>query len=187
LSKKTLNLILASDCHFLIQLKGNCNKLYELVALYTALTRPLTSQETYETQKGRKERRWVGVYANRIELPKGWRGIQRFVKVRRSGIRDGKSYENTAFYILSRPIDKAWEIAPKVRQHWAIENGLHWVKDVFYKEDSMHIKHPKIALSVAFINTTALNLLRLAGFKPILNDFVKFANNVKELNKMLIF
>ena len=122
-----------------------------------------------------------------MELPKGWQGIQRIVRVKRWGERKGKPFEQTSYYILSKSIDLAHIVAKGIRGHWGIENRLHWTKDVLMGEDEMSIKNTNAATIVAFLNTTALNLLQLAGYKPVKDTFSKFANKVNELYNLFAF
>jgi len=175
-------LILACKCHFLIQVKHNCPALFAKIALFTALTQAFSTSETYEKHRGREENRRTELYVNNEVLPEGWNGILRLVKVRRWGIRDGKSYHEVSFYILSKPINSAQIVAQGVRNHWGIENALHWTKDAIMGEDKMTISNTKSATMVAHLNTLAINVLRLAGFKPIKNTFAKFNNKIKKIN-----
>jgi predicted transposase YbfD/YdcC len=175
------------DCHFLVQVKGNCNKLFAQIKLFTALCRPFSVCETIEKGHGRLEHRRVELFFNQVDLPQGWAGIQRIVRVKRWGQRKGKPFEHTAYYILSKPIDSAHVVAKGIRGHWGIENRLHWTKDVLIGEDDMTITNTNAATVVAFLNTTALNLLQLAGYKPIKDTFAKFANKVNELYNLFAF
>ncbi|MBK9492811.1 MAG: hypothetical protein IPO07_31550 [Haliscomenobacter sp.] len=110
----------------------------------------------------RKPRK-IELYLNKAAIPKGWTGIERLVKVTRSGLRKGKPFNFISLYILSKPIDEA-------RQSWlrkasiGIENSApSLTKDVNLKEDDMTIKETKPATAVACLaNTLALNLIRLA-------------------------
>lgn len=104
--------------------------------------------------------------------------------MRRWGTRHGKYYEEVSFYVLSKPIDSAQTVAKGIRGHWGIENNLHWVKDVILGEDDMTITNQKQATIVAHLNTTALNLLRLAGLKPNKDTLAIFTNKVHELHKL---
>lgn len=171
-------------CHFLVQVKGNCNKLYAQIRLFTALCQPFSVCETCEKGHGRLEHRRVELFCNALDMPPGWYGIQRIVRVKRWGQRGGKPFEQTAWYILSKPMNSARRVAQGIRGHWGIENRLHWTKDVLLGEDHMAITHPRAATLVAFLNTTALNLLRLAGYKPVKDTFALFANKVNELHKL---
>ena len=144
----------------------------------------MSSYETYEKGHGRCEFRCVELYHNRAELPAGWNGITRLVKVRRWGTRKDQPYHEVSFYVLSKPINSARIVAQGVRGHWSIENNLHWVKDTTMGEDDMTIVQQNTATVVAHLNSTAINLLQLAGMKPNKDNFAKFTNKVKELHKL---
>ena len=64
----------------------------------------------------------------------------------------------TRFYIGSIPPD-ATEFARAARQHWSIENGLHWVLDVIFREDECRIRTRN---GPATIRHMTLNLLHRA-------------------------
>ena len=182
--KKTLDLILSLNCHFLGQLKGNCRKLFAQVALFTALTKPISSCEYYEDKHGYQVYRQVELYSNKADLPKGWNGIQRLVKVRRYGWRNQKQFHEVSFYVLSKPLNSAALVAKIIQGHWAIENQLHWLKDVNLGEDNMTLKKPKAAILLAYLNNTAVNILQQAGRRPTKDTFARISNKVKELIKL---
>jgi len=154
------------------------------IFLFTALTQPISSCEYYDGKHGRQVYRRVELYVNKIELPKGWNGIQRFVKVRRWGIREGAPFHEISFYVLSKPINSAALVAKAIQEHWSIENNLHWCKDVNLGEDDMSIRHPKTAAILAYFNNIASNVLKRAGYKPIKDTFSKISNKVNELYKL---
>jgi len=51
----------------------------------------------------------------------------------------GKTETETRFYITSRP-PTAPAIATTTRQHWRVENGLHWVMDMVFRDDDCGIR-----------------------------------------------
>jgi len=65
----------------------------------------------------------------------------------------------TRFYIASIAPDAA-EFARAARQHWGIENGLHWVLDVIYREDECRIRKRNGPANFATIRHMTLNLLQ---------------------------
>lgn len=65
----------------------------------------------------------------------------------------------TRFYITSIAPD-AVEFARAARQHWGIENGLHWVLDVIYREDECRIRKGNGPANFATIRHMTLNLLQ---------------------------
>jgi predicted transposase YbfD/YdcC len=168
-------------CHFLVQVKRNCRKVWETIAFFTALTQPFSSCEYYEDHHGYQVHRRVELYFNKVQLPKGWNGVERIVKVRRWGKRNEKHFDEVSFYLLSKPIFSAYTVAMAIQQHWSIENKLHWIKDVNLGEDNMTITKPSEAAILAFLNNTAYNVLRQAGYKPTKDTLAKFSNKVNEL------
>ena len=54
----------------------------------------------------------------------------------------------------------ARRIGSAIRGHWSIENGLHWVLDVVFREDARRVYDRTTAENVAFMNRLALSLLR---------------------------
>jgi predicted transposase YbfD/YdcC len=182
--KKTFDLILEVGCHFLAQVKRNCRKLWEVIALYTALCQPISTCEYYEEQHNRKVYRRVELYDNQATLPNGWNGIKRLVKVRRWGTRDNKTFEEVSYYALSKPINSALIVARAIQGHWTIENNLHWTKDVIIGEDDMTLHSKNSVALLVYLNNTAINTLKAQGFKPVKDTFAKFANKVNELIKL---
>jgi hypothetical protein len=172
---------LAFGCHFFSQLKRNCLKLWEEIALFTALNMPISTFEYYERGHGNEVYRRVEVFVNGANLPNGWAGIERLIRVRRWGYRAGKRFDERTFYITSKPVNSASVAATIIQGHWCIENKLHRVKDVFMGEDDMSIERDSTATIVAHLNSVAINVLNMNGLKPTKDTFAQFANKVKEL------
>ena len=63
------------------------------------------------------------------------------------------------YYITSRRL-QADEFAAGVREHWAIENNLHWSLDVTFKEDQSRLRAGHGAKNMAIVRHLALNLVR---------------------------
>jgi predicted transposase YbfD/YdcC len=63
-------------------------------------------------------------------------------------------------YFLSSLPPTARRIGGAIRGHWNIENGLHWVLDVVFREDARRVSERTTAANVAFLNRLALSLLR---------------------------
>ena len=54
-------------------------------------------------------------------------------------------------------------LAAAIRNHWRIENGLHWVLDVGFREDVSRVRDRTAARNLALLRKIALNLARAAG------------------------
>ena len=63
-------------------------------------------------------------------------------------------------YFLSSLPPLARRLGSAIRGHWSIENGLHWVLDVVFREDARRVYDRTTAENVAFLNRLALSLLR---------------------------
>jgi predicted transposase YbfD/YdcC len=182
--KKTFDLILSLNCHFLAQIKRNCRKLWETCALYVALAEPISTCEYYIDAHGNQINRRIELYVNNAELPKGWNGIQRLVKVRRWGFRNHKTFDEVSYYALSKPINSAKIVADAVQSHWGIENNLHWIKDVNLGEDKMTLKDKNAVTILVYLNNLSINILKANNLKPSKDTYAKIANKVNELVKL---
>jgi predicted transposase YbfD/YdcC len=75
-----------------------------------------------------------------------------------------RSYRERRYFISSAPL-AAKALAAIVRGHWQIENNLHWVLDVAFKEDLSRLRKAHGAHNMAIVRHFALNLVRLVGDK----------------------
>jgi predicted transposase YbfD/YdcC len=96
-----------------------------------------------------------------IESRERWAGLSSIIKVdsSRQVISSGKTETETRLHISS--LDASSELANRyVRNHWGIENSLHWILDVAFKEDQSRKSAGVSAQNFAIITRIALNLLR---------------------------
>lgn len=75
--------------------------------------------------------------------------------------RDGKIERETRYYVCSAPLSAAM-FGRVVRGHWGIENRLHWVLDVVFREDLARLRSGNAPANMAIVRHTALNLLSAA-------------------------
>jgi hypothetical protein len=61
----------------LAQVKRNARRLWENIALYTALCKPISTCEYYDDSHGREVHRRVELFENKIDMPTGWNHIER--------------------------------------------------------------------------------------------------------------
>ncbi|MBK8568383.1 MAG: hypothetical protein IPN76_35025 [Saprospiraceae bacterium] len=124
------------------------------------------------------------LYHNEALLPQGWNGVQRLVGGQALGQQEPlKPFDERSYYVLSKPLDSARLVAKAIQGHWGIENNLHWAETcVDGRNGRRDTEDKKLFISVVVcLNNAALNLLRLAGYKPVKDTFAKFANKVNEL------
>ena len=139
--------------------------------------------ETAERTRGRTARRVVEVYLP-PEWQDDWPEIGRLVRVTRSGERGGEFYERTGLYLTSR-IDGADALAGVIRQHWHIENRLHWCKDVLQTEDSGGVRSMAGASVLSLFRGVALSVLRWNGVWSPTAARSRLANRVPEMLALL--
>jgi len=92
--------------------------------------------------------------------------VQSLIQIERIGIRSGMKYLQTNYYISSL-VSKATTFANGIRQHWRIENRLHWVKDVIFGEDAAAFRNYNAATNWSIIRNIAINLARKSGYNSL--------------------
>jgi len=76
---------------------------------------------------------------------------------------------------LSAERADAAELLRRVRQHWEIENRLHWVRDVSCGDDASRIRRGQAPQVLAALRNTVLSLLRATGVGNIAEAFRSYA------------
>jgi predicted transposase YbfD/YdcC len=120
---------------------------------------------TFEKGHGRYEQRTVQVLPARDYLSATqsalWAGVLSLVMVTRVVWEQATARESTEVrYFLSSLPPVARRLGSAIRGHWSIENGLHWVLDVVFREDARRVYDRTAAENVAFLHRLALSLLR---------------------------
>lgn len=121
--------------------------------------------------------RTVNVLAAGDDLDIAWQGVQSFIRVERTGMRGTAATHETMFYVSSIAAD-ARPFSQRIRNHWQIENRLHWVKDVVLQEDSALLGSGYAPENMAILRTVAVNLLRLNGFASITQGIRAVAHDI---------
>lgn len=86
---------------------------------------------------------------------------------------------------LSRQKADADQLLRDWRGHWAIENRLHWVRDVSFGEDKCQVSCGHAPQNLAAFRNAAISLLRFAGYKEIAPTLRSFANRPRKLLRFL--
>jgi predicted transposase YbfD/YdcC len=115
--------------------------------------------EAVEDGHGRHEERYVTVVYGPTGLPAEWPDVAAVVQVNREREVGGERAVTSHYYITSYP-GTAAEFGGWVRGHWGIENGLHWVLDVVFREDRSRIRAENAGANLAMIRRVAVSLLR---------------------------
>lgn len=93
-----------------------------------------------------------------LELEK-WSGLQSLTMVESTREINGSSTKERRYYISSLPAD-AKLIGESVRSHWGVENSLHWVMDVTFREDYARNRKDHSAMNMSTMRHFALNLIK---------------------------
>ena len=98
-------------------------------------------------------------YLASLYKPEQWPGFQTVVMVRAERRVGDRSETETRYYISSLP-SQAKQILNAVRTHWHIENQLHWVLDITFREDESRIRTGNAAQNMTILRHIALNLIK---------------------------
>jgi len=168
--KEIVKTIVAGGGDYILAVKDNQPTLHaEIQAAFAAAAPPpARSPRRYTTEDqghGREEQRTVQVLPARDYLSAAqyaaWLGVLTIVMVTRVVWCEatGKESIEVSYFLSSLP-PYARRIGAAIRGHWSIENGLHWVLDVVFREDARRLYDRTAAENVAFLNRLALSLLR---------------------------
>lgn len=114
---------------------------------------------TLEKNRGRiEERTYYSVDAEDLPSKKEWAGLNSLGMVIRRRTIKGKTSEEIIYYISSCEID-ACLLEKVTRNHWQVENKLHWVLDVVFREDQSRYRDKNGAKNLAGVRKLALNAL----------------------------
>ncbi len=119
------------------------------------------------TGHGRRARRTIKV----VQAP-AWvqfPGACQIAQIRRTVTRAGKKTVEVVYVITSadHQTGPPATLASWVQRHWAIENKLHWVRDVTYDEDRSQVRTGHTPQIMATLRNTAISLLRMTGWTSI--------------------
>jgi predicted transposase YbfD/YdcC len=156
---------------YLLRLKDNQGNLLQDVEDWFAYADQIDFQDmqhgyhqTINKGHGRIEIRRCWAVADPVAFEyirhyEGWADLQTIVRVQRERRLPDKTEQETAYYISSLPPQAAL-ILDATRQHWAVENSLHWVLDVTFREDDSRIRKDDSSQNMAVLRHVALNILK---------------------------
>jgi predicted transposase YbfD/YdcC len=160
--------IVAARADYLFALKENQGTLYEDVKTYfedvnhTHADPNVAVHTTFEVDHGRLERRFHGITADvswLIERHPAWKSIKSIGIIDATREIGDKVSQERRLYVSSLPPDPQL-FALSGRAHWGIENSLHYVLDVVYREDAARIKSGEAPENWAYFRKIAMTVAR---------------------------
>src|SRR5690606_22603863 len=124
--------------------------------------------KTKEKAHGREEKRTCVVLTQKegknfeINPLEKWAGLNSIIEVtsERTDLKTGETSLETRYYISSL-VTSAKEFLQVVRGHWEVENKLHWVLDVVFREDDCRSRTGFGAENFSMLRQFALNLIKM--------------------------
>lgn len=177
--RETVNIIIKKNAHYLLAVKDNQPNLRKAIQEETPNEAWSVPYSTTELGHGRIEKRTIQLaplQPGELNFP----GSRSIALITRSFTdkKTGKESSETTPYISSllEPTPKAFlDIA---RQHWTIENKLHYKKDVTYREDqqTMHAKNGPLNMSL--FRSFAISCANLAGCHVLPEAIHQFSTRI---------
>lgn len=165
--------IVEKKADYILALKGNQGTLREDVEVFVDEQKArkykdttISTHETVDADHGRIETRNYTVIHNVdwLQARHDWPGLSAVVVVESLREINGKIASETRFYITSLAI-LANALGPMIRAHWAIENSLHWVMDMVFRDDECRVRTDNAPANFATCRHIAYNLTRKAPGK----------------------
>lgn len=144
----------------------------------------LNSCTRKEYNRGRNEKRTVKLYKASQAIKESWPGAKTIVYLRRER-KTEREITITDSYYLSSLKANAREFLIGIRHHWGIENRLHYVKDVSFKEDGSKIRSGNAPGILSLIRNLVINIARLNGENRIKKFMRQCAGNINLINSLL--
>jgi predicted transposase YbfD/YdcC len=161
--------IVEREADYCLTVKENQPKLLEdLVGTFDAargdpaILAAMDYCETREKGHGRVEVRrcWTTGALEGISQVEQWTGLRSLALIETVRLVEGKASTEQRYVISSRKGLSAAKALEAVRAHWGIENQLHWVLDVAFREDDCRVRAGNAAENFAVLRHAALNLLK---------------------------
>jgi predicted transposase YbfD/YdcC len=177
--KKIAREIIEADADYVLALKGNQEKVHDEVKSFLDATleerntqrrkgipipkevQTLKACETVEKDHGRIETRryYQSDHLDWFADKSKWEGLNSVGMVESLREIDGKVTQERRYYLCSLKLDVE-TFARAVRSHWGVENKVHWIMDVSFREDQSRARDGYAAENLATLRRLALNLLK---------------------------
>jgi predicted transposase YbfD/YdcC len=156
--------------HYVFGVKENQPKLWNAAVDAAAgvdLDEP--EHETVQRAHGRIDRHriWTAPVPSSITFPHARTYL--IVERESSTLDDVRTSIETRYYVTDLTLDEASaeHLLRLVRDHWSIENGLHWVRDVTFDEDRSQVRTGTLPRVLATLRNLAISAIRHAASRSV--------------------
>lgn len=147
---------------YVLAMKGNHPRAHEEIKKYMDdfSAKNEAGYETIEKSHGRLEvrRYWQSTDIDWFEDKDEWESLKSFCMVEATRIIRDKTTVSRRYYISSLGKDREQKAASAIRDHWQIENALHWRLDVIFDEDKSRSRTRNAAKNLGTLRAMAINL-----------------------------
>jgi len=153
--------IIENKADYILAVKGNQHDLLDQIQGRFDQQSPCSTDTVMEKGHGRIETRTCRVITNLdfIDNRVFWKGLKSIVKITSSREINPKTSTEIRYYISSLEAGST-EFNKFIRQHWGIENKLHWSLDMVFDEDRQRKRTKNAANNFSYIRKIALNTLK---------------------------
>lgn len=160
--KKIVKRIREKEANYVIAVKNNQKELYEQIHKLFEITNPSSIDIENDVGHGRVEERKCSVIDDFTFFDdyQEWKDLNSIVKIESKTFNKStlKTSSECRYFITSHN-SKANVLNQIVRNHWSIENNLHWMLDVVFNEDSSRKRKGNSAANFNIISKIALGLI----------------------------
>lgn len=177
--KEVAELIREKEGDYILGLKGNQGTLLAEVENFFTQVLQMSAEEwgkecccdyfvSEERSRNRQEKREVWATQNLEWLPQknNWRDLNSVICIRSTRNIDEKSTIELRFYISSREAN-AESQGKDIREHWGVENKVHYVLDVSYNEDKCRVRKDHGAENLSILRRAVQNMVKLEKTKKL--------------------
>lgn len=167
-TQRVARAVLIQGADYVLALKGNRGAVHTQVRQFwrAAAAQDFVGEAVHRVRRlntghGRtEERRSFVVAATALPpLVQQWPGVVSVLMVERVRHTAERTQRDCHYYLSSLP-PKVGALHHAIRQHWRVENNLHWCLDVSFGEDQCRVRHVRAAENLALVRRMALQLLK---------------------------
>jgi len=185
--------IVNAQADYVLAVKGNHKELHVPIIDVFNLSKnpnfnrklkPSIYEHEIDCEHGKIENRIVrglpiNSISNELDLS-GWKNSKSIIQIEH--INHTNNTTEFRYYISTIPYLEIEKIARAIRSHWQVENNLHWVLDMTFKEDESRIRDKIVAQNMSWIRKMSAYLLKQVSSKlSMKNKMIKNCINPNNL------